>query len=202
MNVKIFSIFSKDYSDSQLIEMIVKGKNSREMAWEFIYKKWRAYYLKPVMNKGGFAEEVDEIFSEVAIAFENRILKSNQTDIQNLKVYFSQSIYYAWLKYRKLNSKINSIDEFPEIPIEFSDNLRSVELTSMLDEILNELSEKCKEILKLFAEGFSMKLIAEKFNFSSDSKAKKEKYECQTKLKKYVENNQHVKKMLKEIWYD
>jgi len=39
LNVKIFSIFSKDYSDSQLIEMIVKGKNSREMAWEFIYKK-------------------------------------------------------------------------------------------------------------------------------------------------------------------
>ncbi len=202
MNAKIFSIFSQDYTDSQLIEMIVKGKNSREMAWEFIYKKWRSYYLKPVLDKGGYAEEVDEVFSEVAISFENRILKANQADIQNLRVYFSQSIYYAWLKHRKLNFKLNSLDEFQEVPFEFNDNLRSVELTSILDEILNELSEKCKEILKLFAEGFSMKLIAEKFNFSSDTKGKKEKYECQTKLKKYIENNQYVKKLLKELWYD
>lgn len=112
-------------------------------------------------------------FSEVAISFENRILKANQADIQNLRVYFSQSIYYAWLKHRKLNFKLNSLDEFQEVPFEFNDNLRSVELTSILDEILNELSEKCKEILKLFAEGFSMKLIAEKFNFSSDTKAKR-----------------------------
>ena len=64
-----------------------------------------------------------------------------------------------------MNSKINSIDEFPEIPIEFSDNLRSVELTSMLDEILNELSEKCKEIACTPTVKFKFDITFELFIF-------------------------------------
>ena len=60
--------------------------------------------------------------------------------------------------------------------------LLSDEQKEILDELLSRLGERCKNVLKLWLNGYSMKEIASKLELTSDTMARKIKYKCKNDL--------------------
>ncbi len=184
--------------------MFTSGEQKRNKAWKYIYHHWRSAYSNKILTQGGTNIQIDELFSEIYNKFENRILNTSLPTIENLKSYFAKCMYFAWLKYKK-SEKNYILDvedyDFEDIPQFLHLDEYQIEINDILDKLLSALSERCKSILIMFSNNFSMKEIAEKLKLKDDDKAKKEKYECMKKLKASVANNPILENHIKTVLY-
>lgn len=194
-------MFNKKYTEEEIKKMLVESENKRNKAWHYIYFFWRDNYMASIKKRGGTIEEVDEIFSEIAIQFEDRLRNKHLPQIQEIKSYFCKCIFFAWIKNKK--AQLTFIE--PDINIVDTKNLNFMEnseIKLLLDQILKILGDKCKKVLNMFSEGYSMKEISIAMGISSDLKAKKIKYECQEKLRIIIEENSKLKSLLKSFLYE
>ena len=66
-----------------------------------------------------------------------------------------------------------------------------------LNDLLGKLGKNCKEVLMYWANGYSMKEIAEMMGYKSDNMAKKKKYKCFKELLDYLEQHPEIKNTLR-----
>ena len=82
--------------------------------------------------------------------------------------------------------KINEHDDVVEV---IEHKILEIERSQMVQEILDKIGQRCKEILRLHKlEDCTMVEIAQKLGLSSPELAKKNAYECRKKFKHYVKN--------------
>lgn len=74
-------MIATSFSDKNLKDMFLAGGKRRDDAWKFIYHNWRPQYMINIKKKGGNDDQVDEIFSDVAINFENRVLNNDLLEV-------------------------------------------------------------------------------------------------------------------------
>lgn len=192
------------YSDQKIIEMISQGDKSRNEAWKYIYNHWKSAYSKKILINGGTSLDIDELFSEICIKFENRILNKSLPAIENLKSYFAKCMYFSWINSQKMksNSPFTNFEEnLDYFDAEIYDLEKEKEISIILDAVLSQLSERCKKLLLLFANKVPMKDAAKILSLKDDQKAKKEKYECMSKLKAYVSSNNALENHIKSLIY-
>lgn len=171
-----------------LIKAIREGGLSRERAWEFMYKKWQSYYLSPVQKLGGNLEEVQEVMSIVVVSLDKRI-RNPQFELHSasLRVYLTESVKRAWIKWTRIQGIDLPIEFNPEIHLtgnvgNVEDDFIRAELLERFDKLLNRLGERCKKILLLYANGYSFREIAKQVGFNKEQSAKNEKLKCRKKL--------------------
>ncbi|GAB4500443.1 MAG: hypothetical protein OHK0019_38870 [Saprospiraceae bacterium] len=74
------------------------------------------------------------------------------------------------------------------------------DLAEQLDESLSHLGERCKKILLLFMNGYSMKEIAEKMEFSGGAQvAKNEKRKCLERYENFLRENPAILKHIQDL---
>ena len=72
------------------------------------------------------------------------------------------------------------------------------EQIAILDQLLNELGEKCKKILSLWKQNYSMTEIAKMVGMEKEAQARLQKYRCMQSLVKKVEQNVALKRYLRK----
>jgi len=197
---------TKNWTDDELIQAFRQGNPERRRAWEHIYKNWHGAWVSQVVQRGGTPGEADEALSGVAIPFERVVTAEGfRLERATLRTYLVTCILREWARQRQKEPP-------PSSPIEPNDLKGAVEsvdkrvmrgeLKTAVDALINILGERCRRVLRMFGQGDSMEKIAEAEGWKDADKAKKEKYECQTKLKDYLRDNPALANQLKELLYD
>ncbi len=197
---------TKNCTDEELIHALRRGDPERRKAWEYIYKNWRGAWVGPVVQRGGTPDEADDALGDVAIPFQQAVSADGfQLDRAILRTYLVKCILRAWAKRKgKEPPAFDPLDEVSFIALveTVEQNIMHAEIKTAVDELINTLKERCRRVLRMFGEGVRMEKIAAAEGLKDADKAKKEKYECLTKLKEYLRDNPVLANRLKELLHD
>ena len=200
---------TKNWTDEAIIQALRRGDPDRRRAWEYMYKNWRGACVGMIVQRGGAPDEAVEAMNEVALPFE-RVVRSPafQLNTATLQTYLLRCVLNRWTRHRKKQQHEPANPGRDEMAIKgFVDSVEKQvmghDLRKAVDDLIDILGERCRRVLRMFFyQGAGMEKIAEAEGWKDAGKAKKEKYECQTKLKNHLRENPDKAKRLKELLYD
>jgi DNA-directed RNA polymerase specialized sigma24 family protein len=195
---------TKNWTDDAIIHALRQGNPERRRAWEHIYKNWRSVWVGTVVKRGGTPDEADEALASIAVPFERAVTAEGFQLKHALRTYLIKCVMREWAKQRKGTPPFDPIDD--QDLRNFVESVDKIviggELKTAVDALIDTLGERCRRVLRMFGQGDSMEKIAEAEGWKDADKAKKEKYECQTKLKNHLRDNTALANRLKELLYD
>jgi RNA polymerase sigma factor (sigma-70 family) len=167
-------------NDQKIIELIRLGKN--DQALFALYKNFPAV-KKLLRLNGGHTADAEDIFQEALIILCRKIKETDFTLTAQLSTYLFSVCRFLWkdeLKKRKnptvhdFETGLNNLEELQLV------DWKEAEIRIQLAEkVINELGERCREVLLLFYKGgLKLKDIAVKMGYSSENTAKNQKYKC------------------------
>ncbi|SOD18292.1 RNA polymerase sigma-70 factor [Pedobacter xixiisoli] len=161
------------YSDQILLDML---KLDKRQAFDAIYNKyWEGIYLyiaKIIKDE----EVAQDLLQEIFVSF---WLRCEELEIESLKAYLFTAARYSSLTYIKQNIKKNNYEEsmsefFSQHDHSLEQNIDAKELANFIDDQLQHLPEKMREIYVLSRkELLSHKEISERLSIS-DKTVKKQ----------------------------
>lgn len=180
-------------NDQRIISIIKEGKHDKALDQLYkIYPQIKGFIYK----NGGNEEEAKEVFQEALLIFIENVSKSGFELTSALNTYLYSICKYLWYD-RKRKLKKLAVVPFQEVELvdEQQDMLEKHQEKEaqfdFLSLILDELGERCKELLTLFyLEKMTMKDIAKTMSFNTDKVAKNQKYKCLERGKKLVKEKQ------------
>ena len=179
--------------EDSLIFRLQKGDKS---ALEEIYRKYRTSFVNWItFAHKCSAEQAIDIFQYSIISFYENVVEGSIEEMNEagIKTYlFSIGKNKLLYDTRKL-SKISFQEELEDLEFEESDDLNeiSLERKELLNRILDDLGEPCKEILKLFYfNNLSADEIAEIMDYKNGNTVKNLKYKCLQRIKKSLNRDQ------------
>lgn len=195
------SISASTYN-KELLENIRHSKSSRDRAIHQLYydETLRAHFKKMMGSIHYDVNEFEPIYNHALMQFVNTVLKRKDFTLE--QAYYSyitvigRNAYVRKLKRRNVlvepDQYVNvwTTEEEPE------KLLIDLEQKSILQDLLGKLGEKCREVLLLWGNGFSMKEIAERLDYKSDGMARKKKYKCLRAFNVMIQDNPSYKKLL------
>jgi len=154
-----------------------------------------------ILANGGTRQDAEDIFQEALVIF---CRKAKEYDFQltsQLSTYLYGICNFLWKDEKRRTQKF--------LPTEVDDELIKADeasITELIEEdtrvkqaekVLNELGERCRELLLLFYNGgIRLKDIARKMGYSSEATAKNQKYKCleaaRLKLKESKQTTQTI----------
>ncbi len=170
--------------DKKIIDLIRNNQHSK--ALNKLYKIYPAI-LKYVTEYGGTESDAEDIFQDGLLVFMNKI---NDINFQ-LSSSISTYIFGICKNLNKENIRKTSRIINKEPQLQYDEYAKSVEefleeeqKYQVLDKVLIKGDKKCIKLLKMFYyEKLSMKVIASKLGFKSETSAKTQKYKCLEKIR-------------------
>jgi RNA polymerase sigma factor (sigma-70 family) len=187
------------YSDKEIISAIKKGEDDRVLPhlYKVVLPKVRYYINK---NKGN-EDEAKDIFQDAVIIFYKKVKNDQFHENQNITSFICLVSKNLWInRVKKMNRNI----EFPENESFISEddlleNLISEEKKNAITQLLSEIGEECKKLLKYSVyENKSMKEICRLMGYSNENVAKTYNYRCKQKLIQLVMKNKEIVNLLKK----
>ena len=187
-----------DFTDEQLVSAISSGGQGREMALKAIYedKDLKRMVAAFVRNHQGDATDGQDMFHEGMIVLDRNIREGKFRGEAPLKGYLYSICRLLWMNQLRKNAHTKPVAEMP--PTKESDEytpeiaLITDERKTLLNRLLEQLGERCRDILELWKLSYSMEEIAEKLGFSSSDMARKAKYRCHLNLMELVRQNPQI----------
>lgn len=198
-------MFQPKYTDEQIIADFRSGGPACDKAWKFIFKNWLPRVVQFIATKGGDRLDVLDSFGEVAIRFQRNVCKPDFVVKHELFAYFRESVYHEWIRWkiREAKKPKEPLDMEKRVgdPVESVEyEIAQTEFTEAVRDSLSLIGERCKKLLLLFYQQFSMKEIAHEMGFAGGEQvAKNEKSKCWSRylahLRERPEILQHLKNM-------
>ncbi|MEO0471639.1 MAG: sigma-70 family RNA polymerase sigma factor [Bacteroidota bacterium] len=180
------------HTDQQIIDGIRAGGTSKQRFTNYIYEQYAGFVYKGMRQYRLTKEEALDAYTDAVVGLCRRI---EQADFQmdgNLPGYLYRSFCNRCVdRVRKHTSiGIETVELMPQLPETARGILKELLLKeefSGLLQLMNQLGERCKQIL-LDADywGFSVAEMVEKFEFKDANGLSSQKYRCMTKLRKLI----------------
>lgn len=186
-------LFTKKYTDSEILQAILNGKDEKVLG--ALYKEVLPLVVGYVTKNQGSVDEAKDIFQDAVIRF----YKSVKTGAFQEKCSISTFIFgisrNLWINYTKQKSRMVSDDEiqFAQDSANLEENLVSEEKVSVVNKLLDMLGEQCQQLLRYTVyDGLSMREVVALMGFSSEDVAKTYNYRCKQKMLKLVKKRPEV----------
>ncbi len=170
-----------------------------------IYSEWKPGIVKHIVISGGSAEDAEDVFQDGMVEFVTNILQDRFREQSSLKTYLTVICKYMWFsRYKKANRRAEILDQIV-ISKEEENSLDFViyaESTDILQGILDQLGERCRELLTLWSMNFRFREIVQKMNFPTEEAARKKKFECLKKLVELLRREPKLKEELRSMYYE
>ena len=188
---------------ADLIEKVNSGIDGRNEVISMIYSnpKIKQKIILYVKKQGGSNDEAEDVFTDSILAFVKMCRKKVKIQ-SSFSAYFFGIAKYVWF------GKIRSKQSTKEIAIEENEFIEDLDPYSymvdgnrrrILNILLQQLDQKCREVLSKWAYSFKMSEIATEFGYASEGMARKKKYTCLQKLLKIIEANPKLALELKSL---
>lgn len=181
-------------SDELIIELIKSNKEDK--AFRALYKHF-PMIRKMIISNGGKKEDAEDVFQEALIILYKKVLYTEFRLTSKLSTYLYSVCRFLWKDILIKNGKqefsvmAGTMDEVEDsMWTEMKEQESALEVS---EKIINELGDRCKEILMLFyIEAIKLKEIASKMGYSSENTAKNQKYKCLEAAKKKLKELKQV----------
>lgn len=167
-------------TDKEILKSLRKGKNEKPIKQLYLeFSKIK----KMILKNGGSEDMAKELFNDSLVLLIEKVRKPGFILTSKLTTFLYGINHYLMKnelrKQKKHNYEIEWDDtlSLPEEGLEY--DFEKEEKLNSIEKTLDVISQKCKEILRLFYfQKENMKTIAEKLGFSSVNSAKTQKYKC------------------------
>jgi RNA polymerase sigma factor (sigma-70 family) len=166
--------------DQKIIELIRTDQSDR--ALNALYHHFPPI-RKLIRKQGGHLADAEDIFQEALIILVRKVEAGNFTLSSKLSTYLYGVARYLWMdECRKRRHEVPHDFESGLTPAEEADVRDAAEeegRIALAIKVLNELQDRCRELLLLFYQGkMRLREIAVKMGYSSENTAKNQKYKC------------------------
>lgn len=184
-----------DNQHETLIKEIEKGgQNCRDALGKLYQDK---QILKRVINyvkfNGGNEEEAFSVFAEALIILERNIRYNKYKYASNLSTYLLGIVKHCWLQEkRKKKPETESVSlPIPEKPDYQNPELiyLSKELQLKLNELLNHIGTKCKQLMVYWSQSYTYEEIAQLMDLGNVQNVRKQKFYCKSKILDTLKQN-------------
>lgn len=184
-------------SDAALIEGLKAGGSQRQIFERDLYKAY-FYLIQHGTKKYGITtEDAASAYSDTIISIIQQVLSAKFEGRSTLKSYtyqiFSNKCVDLLRKETTNKRKADHGMSIDSLVMELPDGARNVvqqliakEQRSSLMQRLQEIGEKCKQVLLFFEDGYSDKEIAGMMEYNSAEVVKTSRLRCLDKLKKLM----------------
>jgi RNA polymerase sigma factor (sigma-70 family) len=187
-------------SDSEIITAIREGRD--QMVVKSIYDNVLPNVKRFIVANAGNNEDALDIFHDAMLVF-FKLVMAGKYDAEKYKVYgFVYTICRnLWINQAKKKthfakwSEFSEKEEFDETVLE---QLISKEKLTLVKKLLNDLGDKCVEVLTLFMYNeLSYREIAVKMGFESESAAKVKAHRCRKALTEKIKTDRYIFEQLR-----
>lgn len=167
-------------TDQEIIEAIRKGERERAIA--FLYREFPKIRLL-VLKSGCNDVVAREVFNDSLLLLIEKVQKPEFELTSKLTTYlYGINRFMVKNELRRQNKTAYELEWSDTLILSESDlgyDTEKEEQLNRLDRILDQLSDKCRQIFELFYfRKESMETIAQTMKYSSVSSAKTQKYKC------------------------
>lgn len=181
-------------SDLQIMQSLLQGGNARRRAEEELFRQY-SYFIHEGMKKYSLQEEeAFDAYSDTLLATIESITNGSFEKRSSIKTFiyrvFNNKCVDTIRKKTTNKSSVNRTIDLPEGLMQLSDTAKSI-VQQLVDKVDMEdmrrriagIGDTCKELLTMFAEGFSDKEIAASMNYKTPEVVKTSRLRCIQKLR-------------------
>ncbi|WP_299336036.1 sigma-70 family RNA polymerase sigma factor [uncultured Psychroserpens sp.] len=163
--------------------------NSESIVVE-IYKEMFPKVLRFVVNNKGQSLDAEDIFQKALLQLAVRYKKERFTVHSSFEAYFFTVCKNLWR--RELNKSKNKVTKYElgELKDDSTDIAMAVleqKRWELYKECLELISDKCKQVLKLYFNKVSYADIVNKIGYNTETVARQSVFKCKNKLKQLVQ---------------
>lgn len=182
------------YSNTEIIKAIKSNKADKVLL--FLYKSLEPKIRNWIRKNNGNKQEAQDIFQDSILAFYSYVIKDKFDPNSNLESFIFVIAKNKWINYTRSQSKKTNLKEdigfVEETSFEQTKNKQG-----LIDQLLKELGETCKEILTYtIFYNLSMEDVCIRLGFKNPNTAKTKNYKCKQRLKNLINANPEIKKQL------
>lgn len=189
------------FTDANLIRMICGQSTDREKAlhYIFVHSGWFKEAMNHLQKKGIPSQDAKDAIQEAFIILDKQVRNGSFERDKPLKQYFLGICAGRVYSNKRSQKRINESDEMPVIvhPDTPETETLETERKNIIRRLLNQLDDKCRDLLTHYMLSFSMKEIRELMNITSDVMTRKMAYDCRQKLANLIDNNPTIKRYFK-----
>jgi RNA polymerase sigma-70 factor (ECF subfamily) len=186
---------SNRYTDQELIDQLRQSGTDKRRSEEQLFNRF-VYFIREGMTKHALSEDESfNAYSDTILAALENINKDHFEARASIKTYLYQIFHNKCvdlLRKRTTNKNIvNRAEMISDRLMQLSDTARSVVQTLIdkadwirLREKLNELEEKCRQILMFWGDNYSDKEIATFLQYKTADVVKTSRLRCLERLRK------------------
>jgi RNA polymerase sigma-70 factor (ECF subfamily) len=186
--------FISNSSDQQIMQSLSQGGNARRRAEGELFQQY-SYFIHEGMKKYSLQEEeAFDAYSDTLLVTIESITNGSFEKRSSIKTFiyrvFNNKCVDTIRKKTTNKSSVNRTIDLPEGLMQLSDNAKSI-VQQLVDKVDLEdmrrrvagIGETCRELLTMFAEGFSDKEIAGAMNYKTPEVVKTSRLRCMQKLR-------------------
>ena len=176
------------------------GRRQMALRHLFEHDRLRKAAIAHVRKHSGNQQDGEDVFQEAVIVFDRKIRQGAYLGEGSLEAYFMGIVRWQWYNEQHRAGHIATVllgDNSPEPPPDGDPEMEYLltERRELLENLLEQLAEKCRNILKMYRLEYSMEEIADRMGFANSGVAKKEAFLCRKRF-------QVLLKTRPEIWSD
>jgi RNA polymerase sigma factor (sigma-70 family) len=191
-------------NDAAIVQAIKSGGAQRQRAIRFLYKVNQDTLQKVVAyvrNNSGNEQDGQDMFHEGIIVMDRNIREGKFRGESSLAGYLYSICRFLWMNQVRKQGRTDLRDDNSTMDQPEMENPESLsvqeEKKKVLNNVLQQLGDRCQKILELWKLSYSMQEIAEKMGFSSAAMATKNKYKCHKKLMDFLKAHPQVMEFLR-----
>ncbi len=193
----------KKYTEEALLADLKSGGVKEGNAIAALIKSNKEKVNALILKNSGTTSDAEDILLEGITALILSIRKGNFRGESSIHTYLFAICKGIWFKRFKKYAKEQ---EFKRKLIVVEEDVNTPEISMMNQEqkklllaLFDELREKCREVLYLWASAYSMKEIAEQLSYSNAQVAMNKKNKCLKQLHQMIANDSKVQSLLREL---
>lgn len=186
-NTRSFVKKKHHLTDHEIITAVQAGGAARAAALQYLYLKsgLREAVNRTVLDQGGSMADAQDVFQESFVLLDRNLREGRFEGRSTLSTYLVAIAKWKWLGMRRQEGRYTELAaaqydtevESPEV------SAIDQEQRALLAAALEQIGERCKQLLGMYQMDYSMAEIAQAMGYQSQDVAKKEAYRCRMKLR-------------------
>ena len=152
-----------------------------------------------VRSHGGNLQDGEDVFQEAIIVLDRKLRRFDFVVEISLEAYFIGIVRWSWFNenQRRQKAAVVPSETRPELSTGSNPEIEYLlaERSEQLKNLMENLQEKCRNILKMYQLEYSMDEIAQAMGFANSGVAKKEAFLCRQRFKALLNT-------VPELWKD
>lgn len=176
------------------------GQRQMALRYLFAHGQLRQAAIAHVRKHSGNQQDGEDVFQEAIIVFDRKIRQGAYLGEGSLEAYFMGIVRWQWYNEQHCAGHTATVllgDNSPEPPPDGDPEMEYLltERRELLENLLEQLTDKCRNLLKMYRLEYSMEEIARTMGFANSGVAKKEAFLCRKRFQVLLKNRP-------EIWSD